>query len=83
LVTESCGYAHHVAEAEAGLVNPLPFQQTAFNQQWLQMRSASESQRLAWASNGLSHTRHLMLANDGSAEANILIDLARGKMEKA
>jgi UDP-glucose:(heptosyl)LPS alpha-1,3-glucosyltransferase len=82
LVTESCGYAHHVAEAEAGLVNPLPFQQTAFNQQWLQMRSASESQRQAWASNGLSHTRHIMLANDGSAEASILIDLARRKMEK-
>jgi UDP-glucose:(heptosyl)LPS alpha-1,3-glucosyltransferase len=83
LVTESCGYAHHVTEADAGLVNPLPFNQTAFNQQWLQMRTASESQRQAWASNGLSHTRHIMLANDGSAEANILIDLATRKVEKA
>jgi UDP-glucose:(heptosyl)LPS alpha-1,3-glucosyltransferase len=76
LVTESCGYAHHVADADAGIVSPLPFDQTLFNQQWLAMCTATAEQRTAWGSNGLNHTQQIMRANDGSAEAKILIRLA-------
>ncbi len=76
LVTESCGYAHHVAEANAGMVNHMPFNQTLFNQQWLAMRTASAEQRAAWGLNGLRYAQQMMQANDGSAEANILIQLA-------
>lgn len=77
LVTESCGYAHHVIDAGAGLVNPMPFDQTLFNQQWLAMRTATPEQRHQWASNGLHYAQHIMQANDGSAEAKILIQLAQ------
>lgn len=76
LVTESCGYAHHVAEANSGLVNPIPFDQSQFNQQWLAMRTATVEQRADWGSRGLAYAQQVMLANDGSAEANILIQLA-------
>lgn len=76
LVTESCGYAHHVTEADAGLVSANPFDQSKFNQHFLSMRIASAQQRETWAKNGLSHAQQVMQENDGSAEANILITLA-------
>lgn len=76
LVTESCGYAHHVTEAEAGLVSAVPFDQSGFNQQFLSMRTANASQRENWTKNGLRHAQQVMQANDGSAEAKILIALA-------
>jgi UDP-glucose:(heptosyl)LPS alpha-1,3-glucosyltransferase len=82
LVTESCGYAYHVTEANAGLVSMMPFNQAQFNQQWLEMRSASESQRQTWSNNGLIYTKAIMQANDGSAEAEILIALAQNKKVK-
>lgn len=77
LVTASCGYAHHVAEANAGLVNEMPFNQTKFNQQFLEMMLSN--QRGNWAINGLAHAKKIMQQNDGSAEAKILIELAQRK----
>ena len=77
LVTESCGYAQHVAAAKAGIVSAMPFNQALFNQQFLQMRQSDELEQ--WAANGLQYVQQIMLANDGSAEANILIDLAKQK----
>ena len=76
LVTESCGYAHHVAEADAGLVNPMPFNQSQFNQQFLAMRTATAEQRAEWSNHGLQYAQQIMQTNDGSAEARILIRLA-------
>lgn len=76
LVTESCGYAHHVVEADAGLVNPMPFDQSHFNQQWFSMITATAEKRAAWSDQGLKHAQQIMQENDGSAEANILIRLA-------
>jgi UDP-glucose:(heptosyl)LPS alpha-1,3-glucosyltransferase len=77
LVTASCGYAHHVAEANAGIVNAMPFDQLKFNQQFLEMQLTDKKQQ--WSDNGLSYAKSIMQANDGSAEANILIDLASRK----
>lgn len=81
LVTASCGYAHHVADANAGIVCELPFDQPRFNQQFLEMRQTDK--KTQWAANGLIYTQHIMQANDGSAEANILIDLAQRKKASA
>ncbi len=83
LVTETCGYAHFVAEARAGLVNEAPFNQMSFNAQWTLMRQADDEQLQKWAANGLKKAREIMLANDGSAEAKILIKLAEAKKLKA
>jgi UDP-glucose:(heptosyl)LPS alpha-1,3-glucosyltransferase len=82
LVTMSCGYAHHVAEAGAGLVCEMPFVQERFNEQCCQMRVASESKMQQWSNQGLVHAQHVMAANDGSAEAAILIALAENKLKK-
>lgn len=80
LVTASCGYAHHVAEAKAGMVCPMPFDQDAFNAQWMLMRQADTDQKQCWSQNGLLHAQAIMQSNDGSAEANILITLAKQKL---
>lgn len=77
LVTESCGYATHVEEAKAGLVCPMPFSQDTFNAQWLTMREDLDvSESSEWAKNGLQYAQGIMRANDGRAEADILIKLA-------
>ena len=77
LVTESCGYAHHVSDANAGMVVALPFDQAKFNQAFKEMIDAA--QKPVWAANGLKHAQKLMAENDGSAEAQILIRLAEQK----
>ncbi len=77
LVTASCGYAHHVADANAGIVTVAPFDQLQFNQQFLEMRLTDKKQ--LWSKHGLSYVKNIMQANDGGAEANILIELASRK----
>ncbi|MBC7698770.1 MAG: glycosyltransferase family 4 protein [Bacteroidia bacterium] len=77
LVTASCGYAKHVAKASAGIVVAMPFDQTEFNQAFLQMIETNE--KALWAKNGLEYAQKLMQQNDGSAEADILIALAERK----
>lgn len=77
LVTASCGYAQHVADADAGIVSKSPFNQTLFNQQFLQM--IQSEQKAQWSANGLTYVQKIMQANDGSAEAEILIQLAGQK----
>lgn len=82
LVTESCGYASHVKEADAGLVSPMPFEQSQFNLQWLAMREAlavGAADKPRWSKNGLAYTKKIMRENDGGAEAVILIELAEAK----
>ncbi len=77
LVTATCGYAFHVAEAQAGLVASSPFDQNEFNRLFLQMMQSAEREQ--WSRNGLAHARQVMAANDGSAEARVLIEVAEKK----
>ncbi|MEO1946266.1 MAG: glycosyltransferase family 4 protein [Methylophilaceae bacterium] len=82
LVTESCGYANHVQEADAGLVSAMPFDQVKFNAAFLKMREAlaqGVKSKPKWGGNGLAYTKNIMQANDGSEEARILIQLAEEK----
>jgi UDP-glucose:(heptosyl)LPS alpha-1,3-glucosyltransferase len=79
LVTASCGYAHHVTDANAGIVSESPFEQPRFNQQFLTMRQSDKKEK--WAQNGLMYAEKIMQANDGSAEAEILIALATEKLK--
>lgn len=78
LVTASCGYAHHVNDADAGIVSESPFSQTMFNQQFLQMIQTDK--KTEWSQNGLAYVQQIMQANDGGAEAEILIKLAIKKI---
>lgn len=77
LVTASCGYAHHVHDANAGIVHEMPFDQATFSLQFLEMLQSS--QKPMWSANGLKHAKKIMQQNDGSAEATILVSLATKK----
>jgi UDP-glucose:(heptosyl)LPS alpha-1,3-glucosyltransferase len=79
LVTASCGYAQHVADANAGIVSAMPFEQEKFNAQFLEIRKSDQKEE--WAANGLNYVQKIMQANDGSAEAEILIALATEKLK--
>lgn len=77
LVTESCGYAYHVQEADAGSVAAMPFDQRNFDELFRMMRISD--QKSSWGNNGREYALKIMDANDGSAEADILIKLAMRK----
>lgn len=77
LVTASCGYAHYVRDANAGLVCEMPFEQANLNALFAQIRTSEHRQ--IWADNGLQQAQKLMQENDGSAEAQVLIGLAEAK----
>jgi UDP-glucose:(heptosyl)LPS alpha-1,3-glucosyltransferase len=79
LVTDSCGYAHYVADANAGMVCPTPYNQEQFNALFSTMRLSSPSLLAQLGKNGLQKAQQLMQENDGSAEAGILINLAQQK----
>ena len=78
LVTDTCGYAHHVADAHAGIVSLSPFDQHLFNAQFAQMIDTDQLKN--WGNNGLEYVQKIMEANDGGAEAEILITLANAKL---
>jgi UDP-glucose:(heptosyl)LPS alpha-1,3-glucosyltransferase len=56
LVTDVCGYAHHVAEAHAGIVLSSPFKQTVMDET-LEMMLQEENIRARWHENGISYGR--------------------------
>jgi UDP-glucose:(heptosyl)LPS alpha-1,3-glucosyltransferase len=77
LVTDVCGYAFHIDRAQAGVVMRSPFDQAALNKA---LSSMLDSEHLAiWSANGLAYAKAIMANNQGNAEANILMDMARHK----
>ncbi|WP_245652846.1 glycosyltransferase family 4 protein [Methylophilus rhizosphaerae] len=79
LVTDTCGYAHYVDEANAGIVCHSPYDQAQFNVLFQTMRLNDAAANAEWGKNGWQKAQQLMQENDGSAEAKILIRLARQK----
>ncbi|UUY09936.1 glycosyltransferase family 4 protein [Pseudomonas sp. J452] len=53
LVSDVCGYAHYIAEADAGRVLPSPFQQERLNAMLTEMLTDVEA-RAKWSANGLA-----------------------------
>ena len=78
LATASCGYAYHIKQADAGRVAEVPFSQDSFNALFYDMIVSDH--RDIWSQNGIAYAQQIMNANDGSAEANILVALARQKI---
>ncbi|HWU83235.1 MAG TPA: glycosyltransferase family 4 protein [Methylophilaceae bacterium] len=77
LVTDVCGYAFHIARAQAGVVLASPFEQQALNHA---LASMLDSEHLpTWAAQGIAYARAIMANNQGEAEANILTDIVRNK----
>ena len=54
LVSEVCGYAHYIRDADCGRVVPSPFQQNMFDQLLAEML-ADDAQRAAWSRNALAY----------------------------
>ena len=78
LVTETCGYAHHIRDANAGLIVTSPYQQEKLNQLLECMLLSEDLEK--FAKNGIRYVQKIMSDNDGSAEANVLIDLSQKKI---
>ena len=72
LVTEVCGYAHHVLDAECGLVSPEPFDQQTFNGQLAQMLG-DDSARAAWKANALAYAREQDLDSLPQKAADVIL----------
>ncbi|MBU1330287.1 MAG: glycosyltransferase family 4 protein [Gammaproteobacteria bacterium] len=53
LVTEVCGYAHYIRDADAGRVLPSPFEQAQLDRYLTEMLADAE-QRAVWSRNGLA-----------------------------
>lgn len=56
LTTDVCGYAHYLAEANAGVVLPSPFEQVAFNTTLQKMLLSPN--RSQWQKNGLAFAEY-------------------------
>lgn len=53
LATKVCGYAHHIGQAQAGMVLRSPFRQEEFNDKLAEMLLSE--QRVSWHKNGLMY----------------------------
>lgn len=79
LVTDVCGYAPHVAEADAGVVLATPYSQIEMNEALADMLAST--QQTKWRDNGMRYTRNIEHASSASAEADYIIALAQRKQE--
>lgn len=72
LVTDVCGYAHHVVAAECGVVDLGPFDQHAFNKQ-LERMLADDAARALWQANALSYAREQDLYSLSQKAADVIL----------
>lgn len=75
LVTDICGYAYYIEDAECGQVLSSPFVQETLNQTLAQMLENSE-QRQVWAQNGLNYAQSADLYSMPQRAADVIIDTA-------
>lgn len=72
LVTDVCGYAHYIAEADCGLVLESPFEQSKLNKALSLMLSDQEARR-QWQKNGLAYAEHADIYSMPARAADIII----------
>ncbi|HQS37408.1 MAG: group 1 glycosyl transferase [Methylotenera sp. 24-45-7] len=80
LVTDVCGYATHVAEANAGLVLPSPYQQQDMNQALVMM--LQDAKQVTWRASGQAYVRHIKNTSSAKAEADFIIAFSEQKVTK-
>lgn len=71
LVTDVCGYAHYIAEADCGQVLQSPFSQDRLNQSLQKMLEDGE-QRQVWSRNALAYARHADLYSMPERAADVI-----------
>ena len=85
LTTDTCGYAHHVSAADAGIVLPSPFAQPALDAALERMLAGLQDAPTAarWRSNGIAYGRTRDLYGMPEAVARMLFARARAAGEGA
>jgi len=78
LVTDVCGYAPRVAEANAGVVLPSPFSQLEMNSALAMMLQSPR--QVEWQEHGKQYTVHIKNTSSVSAEADYIINYAHQKL---
>lgn len=81
LVTENCGYASYVRQADAGLITPHPFDQQVFNAQLVDLLTSSERER--WARNGAAFAKDESIHQLVPSTVDLLECFAARKQESA
>lgn len=76
LVSKVCGYAHYIAEADAGLVLDEPLEQEQLNR-YLARMLEDDAARAAWAANGLAYADSADLYSMPQHAADVI--LAQGQ----
>ncbi len=77
LVTENCGYAFHVKDANAGRLIPMPFEQAALDQALLDMLNGSELQTLG--ENGAQYAARADMSGLHEHAVDIIEEIAARK----
>ncbi|MDD2934709.1 MAG: glycosyltransferase family 4 protein [Methylotenera sp.] len=77
LVTDVCGYASRVAEANAGVVLPSPYNQLEMNSALAMMLQSTR--QVEWQDNGRQYTVNIKNTSSASAEADYIINYAQQK----
>ena len=72
LVTDVCGYAHYIEDADAGRVVPSPFEQTTLNRMLAEML-ADDARRAAWQRNGLAYAETADLYSMPQRAADVIL----------
>ena len=72
LTTAVCGYAHYIAEADAGLVVPEPFEQACLDQSLAQMLDDLPARR-RWQQNGLAFAEQADIYSNAERAAEIIL----------
>ncbi|NQD92583.1 glycosyltransferase family 4 protein [Pseudomonas sp. CrR25] len=72
LVTDVCGYAHYIAEADAGWVLASPFEQQRLNRTLAEMLS-DDARRAQWQRNGLAFAESADLYSMPQRAADVIL----------
>ncbi|WP_369960145.1 glycosyltransferase family 4 protein [Pseudomonas benzenivorans] len=72
LVSDVCGYAHYIAEADAGRVLPSPFEQQRLNRLLAEMLG-DDAQRARWQRNGLAFAETADLYSMPQRAADVIL----------
>ncbi|MCL7461830.1 glycosyltransferase family 4 protein [Pseudomonas sp. NW5] len=72
LVSEVCGYAHYIREADSGRVLPSPFEQAALNRQLAEMLE-DKAARARWSVNGLAFAETADLYSMPQKAADVIL----------
>lgn len=80
IVTDVCGYAEHVRNADAGIVLPEPFDQHAFDAALLEVLSSD--QRDLWRERARRYTETRDLTSLHDRAAAVIEETARGRLQR-